>query len=217
MQVEKSSVTSPEKPHDSSKERLIMLSDGVFAIAITLLVIDIHLPEKLSAGAVQDAFIKLFPQFLGYVISFVIIATYWVIHRRLMDRVKIADRNITFLNLTLLFFIALLPVSTKFIGPYYGIPIITAFYALNLAACGFVSVATSLYLKQRREIAVDDLNIADVDRGLRSALLASVVFVLSLLLMLLPNGARWVLPSWCILFFTDPIARLVQRLQSRKA
>src|ERR1700730_1504586 len=82
-------------------DRLIMLCDGIFAIAMTLLVLDIKLPEGLTSQTFGDAWNSLLVKSIFYVITFVIVANYWKEHRRLMMFVKRQDERFT--QLTFLF------------------------------------------------------------------------------------------------------------------
>src|SRR4051812_43795441 len=98
-------------------ERLILFSDAVFAIAITLLVIEIKIPE--IHGDVSDSVLlrslgHLVPKFVGFLISFMLIGIYWSAHHKLFGFVTSYNRRLIFLNLLFLFFIALMPFSTGF-------------------------------------------------------------------------------------------------------
>src|SRR6266568_7581898 len=93
---------------ESGAERLIMLSDGIFAIAMTLLVLDLKLPDNLPIvhgsippASFQGALIRLFLQTFFYGLTFLVIANYWRSHRRLMHLVERV--NTRFIQLTLLF------------------------------------------------------------------------------------------------------------------
>ena len=93
-------------------ERLILFSDAVFAIAITLLVIEIKIPDKeflkerggLSDATILNALSHLVPKFIGFFISFLLIGLYWSIHHRMFGFVTSYDRKLLFLNLLFLFF-----------------------------------------------------------------------------------------------------------------
>src|SRR5258705_4229921 len=109
-------------------ERMILFSDAVFAIAITLLVIEIKIPDKhemqlaegVSDKAILHALGLLIPKFLGFLISFMLIGLYWTIHHRMFGFVTAYDRRLLFLNLVFLFLIALMPFSTGFYSEFAG-------------------------------------------------------------------------------------------------
>jgi uncharacterized membrane protein len=128
-------------------ERLILFSDAVFAIAITLLVIEIKVPEihDPTDKTLINSLGHLIPKFIGFVISFLFIGLYWTIHHRMFGFVTAYDRKLLVLNLVFLFFIALLPFSTGFYSEYAGpmvrknLKVPLAFYALNFSAVGFIN------------------------------------------------------------------------------
>jgi uncharacterized membrane protein len=141
-------------------ERLILFSDAVFAIAITLLVIEIKIPDKellKQQGGISDASIlrsldHLIPKFIGFLISFMLVGLYWTIHHRMFGFVTGYDRKLLFLNLLFLFFVALMPFSTGFYSEYAGselfekqLKVPMTFYVLNFCCMGLVN-----YLMWRR-------------------------------------------------------------------
>lgn len=128
-------------------ERMILFSDAVFAIAITLLVIEIKIPEihEPTDKALLHSLALLIPKFIGFIISFIFIGLYWTIHHRMFGFVTSYDKKLLRLNLFFLFFIALLPFSTGFYSEFAG-PMVRfnlktplAVYVLNFAAVGFIN------------------------------------------------------------------------------
>jgi len=103
-------------------ERMILFSDAVFAIAITLLVIEIKIPEierdQLTETTLLHALGERIPKFFGFIVSFMFIGIYWTIHHRLFGYVVNYSRKLIVLNLFFLFAIALMPFSTGFYSEY---------------------------------------------------------------------------------------------------
>jgi len=91
--------------------RLILFSDAVFAIAITLLAIEIHPPEHWHG--VADLFGQMQHKLMAYVVSFAVVGIYWVSHRRTYSRLRRADGALDVLNLVMLGLLALLPLATE--------------------------------------------------------------------------------------------------------
>jgi len=91
-------------------DRLIMLSDGVFAIAITLLAFDLHGPKSWTS--LPDIWRTLAPQLDAYALSFVVISVYWLAHRRFFAMIVTVDAPVTVLNLVMLGLVALVPAAT---------------------------------------------------------------------------------------------------------
>src|SRR5689334_11216404 len=98
-----------------SLERIILFSDAVFAIAITLLVIELHLPnlEEISDAALGRALAHTIPHLISFFLSFFIIGIYWVAHHRMFGYVINYDAGLLWLNLFLLCFIVLMPFSSN--------------------------------------------------------------------------------------------------------
>jgi uncharacterized membrane protein len=99
--------------------RIEAFSDGVFAIAITLLVLDIKVPLDYSEpGALLDALVKQWPVYLAYVISFATIGIMWINHHRLLTLIKRSDHMLLLLNTFLLFWVTFVPFPTSLLADY---------------------------------------------------------------------------------------------------
>jgi uncharacterized membrane protein len=128
-------------------ERMILFSDAVFAIALTLLVIDLKVPEiskqTVTDGKLLDALNELIPKFFGFSVSFVFIGSFWIIHHRMFGYVVNYDRKLLVLNLVFLFSIVLMPFSTAFFSAFFLRILKTPyiFYASNIL---FLSVMNTL-------------------------------------------------------------------------
>jgi len=119
-------------------ERLIFFSDAVFAIAITLLIIEIHVPEVHGAGSDRDfllALARLIPNFVSFFVSFFVIGSFWAGHHRVFDCARHWDSRIVLPNLVLLCTIAAMPFFTALSSEYYGHRVPVAFY------CGWLALA----------------------------------------------------------------------------
>jgi uncharacterized membrane protein len=130
-------------------ERMILFSDAVFAIAITLLVIEIKIPEiheNVSDKALLNSLGHLIPKFIGFLVTFMLIGVYWTIHHRMFGYVTGYTPRLLILNLVFLFFVALMPFSTGFYSEYAGpelmrqqLKVPMTFYVLNFCGVGFVN------------------------------------------------------------------------------
>jgi uncharacterized membrane protein len=101
-----------------SKPRLEAFSDGVIAIAITLLVLDIHVPEPSPGAALGDRLLHQWPSYAAYVVSFLTIGIIWINHTAMLRRLASVDHAVMFLNLLLLLTIGLLPFTTALLAAY---------------------------------------------------------------------------------------------------
>ena len=117
-----------------NKDRFEAFSDGVFAFAITLLVLGIALPSdhRLSEPELRSALLGLWPSFVAYALSFGVIAIMWQNHQALFRRVQRVDRMTVFLNLLLLAGTAFIPFATSTIASYPGMRPSTFLYGVVL-------------------------------------------------------------------------------------
>jgi uncharacterized membrane protein len=103
-----------------SSRRTEAFSDGVFAIAITLLVLDLVVPSKQEAAeqGLAHALAQEWPAYFAYLVSFLIIGIIWVNHHTVFDKVRLVDRPVLFANLALLLFVSLIPFPTHLLAEY---------------------------------------------------------------------------------------------------
>ena len=117
---------------DLSPARLDTFSDGVMAIAITVMLLDLKPPEDGNPAALAP----LWPGFLSYLISFGFVAVFWVNHRHILRPLKRLSERVLWTNVLFLFLITLLPFSTAYMARSALAPFPTALYAGVIAACG---------------------------------------------------------------------------------
>ena len=115
-----------------NKGRLEAFSDGVFAIIITIMVLDLRVP----AGPSLEALRSTVPVFLSYVLSFIYVGIYWNNHHHLLHASEHVSGPILWANLHLLFWLSLTPFATRWVGEYYNAPWPIALYGLLLLFAG---------------------------------------------------------------------------------
>ncbi len=101
------------------RSRLEAFSDGVFAVAITLLALDLAVAGPEGRGSLSHQLYEKWPAFLAYLISFFMIGIIWVNHHALVRQITKVDRTLLFLNLVLLLFVVLIPFSTSTMADYF--------------------------------------------------------------------------------------------------
>jgi TMEM175 potassium channel family protein len=121
-------------------DRLLALADGVFAIAITILVLDIRVPPDLAAPELPVRVADLIPEFISYAISFAVIAIYWQAQRETFEDIERHDGVLTWMAFAFLMAIAFLPFPTLLIGEYLTQQISVVFYAADAAVAGLLLV-----------------------------------------------------------------------------
>ena len=172
-------------------ERMIFFSDAVFAIAITLMVLEIKIPdfhENVSDKALLQALGHLIPKFLGFVISFMLIGLYWTVHHRMFGFVTNYNRRLLWLNLFFLFFIVLMPFSTGFYGEYSGSELFTkqlkvpmTFYVLNFCCVGFINYFTWIYITNPKNKLIEQaIDPAVIKQAKLRALVVPIIFFMML-------------------------------------
>ena len=126
-----------QRNNEKPKTRLEALADGTFAIVFTILVLELFIRDKhfLNAAAFKDYLLLLVPKFLSYLLSFTILATYWVGHIEQLYFAGRINRPFIFTNLLFLLFIALIPFSTTLISEYSEFPLSVRLYGFNLLGC----------------------------------------------------------------------------------
>jgi uncharacterized membrane protein len=129
------------------KNRLEAFSDGVMAVAITLMVIELKAPASSSGLGSLTA---LAPSFLSYVLSFVFVGIYWNNHHHMFQAAKRINGAILWANLYLLFWITLFPFTTAWVSEHYAAPVPTAAYGvvLLMAAIAYALLQTLLIAQQ---------------------------------------------------------------------
>jgi uncharacterized membrane protein len=138
------------------KNRLEALSDGVFAVAITLLVLDIRLPADVAYDHLAAALVSLAPRILSYLLSFFVVGVYWAYHHFALARLQRIDGTILFLNLLVLLLVTFMPFPTILLGeyPFTAIPLVI--YGATLVASNFIGFLWVLHLHRRPELMSPD-------------------------------------------------------------
>jgi TMEM175 potassium channel family protein len=193
-----------EAAGDEGMGRILALSDGVFAIAITLLILEITVPATTSDGGLPKALLGLWPRYLAYVVSFVVIARFWVTHRMAFLLIAREDAVLVWLNLLMLMFVAFLPFPTAVLGAHAGSPAATVLYATSVILASIASAAYWWYASGRGRLLRPDAGRARV-RALRArGLSGPIFFALTLPIAVFAPYAAEI--AWILVF---PLTRLV--------
>ena len=142
-------------PHpEMTTTRLEAFSDGVIAIIITIMVLELRTPAQPTLAAV----IKVAPVFVSYALSFLVAAIMWVNHHHLIHAVHSVTARLLWSNLYLLFWMSLVPFVTDFMGKNYREPMAVGLYGLDLFLCatGFYLLRTELIRQSRHDSALVD-------------------------------------------------------------
>ncbi len=162
-------------------DRLIFFSDAVVAIAITLLALEIRLPPsagQLSNQELLRQLVDIWPSYLGYVVSFLVIGAFWIGHHRKFRLIQRYNSRLLFLNLLMLMTVAFIPFPTAVLSEY-GNRTATIFYALAVAVVGLTSALVWWYAL-RRELVTPGLTATERRRHALRPLIITGVFLLSM-------------------------------------
>lgn len=158
-------------PDGINVKRIETLVDGVFAIALTLLVLGITVPSVTNPteAVLYQALLDFLPNFYGYFLSFCLLAVFWRINHSQFNRIKRADNTMLWIIILWLVFVALVPFSAFFIGEYGNYQIPNIFFHLNLFAIGFL-----LFINWYHAIKSGLVDKSEIERG-KSVLMVNLM------------------------------------------
>ena len=186
-----------------STGRIEALSDGVFAIIMTLLVFDIKLPE-VPPAELTTALISLWPSYLGYFISFVLLGIYWIGHRAQFQFIQRADQNLHWLNMLFFALSGLIPFSTGLVSSYHDQYLAVALYGLNLSLIGIALYFHWLYATHNKDLVGDALSPMVIRFGTQRCLLAPAGYAIAIVLGLISPIISLILFAVVPIFYIVP-------------
>lgn len=195
-------------------ERMILFTDAVFAIAITLLVIEIKAPVIAAHSSFDQTLQQLYelvPRLGGFIISFFVIAIYWRSHHRLFSFLKNYDNKIIWLNFFFLFFIVLMPFSSSYYSENAEFQLPFYFYAINVSMIGLLNYVMLQYIIKHRGSISEGLDNINTRRLIRArTLIVPGIFLFGLLVdvLLHPFGDIHYLSRWSPFLIWPAIALL---------
>jgi len=158
---------------EMTTNRLEAFSDGVIAIIVTIMVLELHSPAQPTLAALR----KIAPIFLSYALSFMVVAIMWVNHHHLIHAVRSVTARLLWSNLYLLFWMSLVPFVTDYMGKNYREPMAVALYGLDLFMC-----STGYYLLRMeliRQTRHDPVMLEHHQRINRKGAFAAALYLLS--------------------------------------
>jgi TMEM175 potassium channel family protein len=193
---------APEPQHGKATGRVEAFSDGVFAIAMTLLVLDLKVPVPAVLGnrPLGPALARQWPTFLAYLASFATILVMWVNHHRMLDHLRRSDGTFLFLNGLLLLFVTFVPFPTSLVSGYLLLPQAKTAAAIYAGTYVLLSIAFNLlwsYATAGGRLLWPDADLARVNAMTRQYRTGPALYVAALLL------AFWSAPAsfgLCLLF-----------------
>lgn len=186
-----------------NKNRIEAFSDGVLAIVITIMVLEMKVPE--NHGVTLDSLRPIIPVFMSYILSFSMVLIYWNNHHHLFQSVKVINGNVLLANGLLLFFLSLMPFTTAWMGenhfaPY---PVMLFGIVLLMASISF-AILVRVLIKADKESLVLKKAIGSDKKGIASTLLYIVAVGVALFYPLVSCAIYcavallWILPDYRI-------------------
>lgn len=184
------------KSHWENSKRIETLVDGIFAIAMTLLVLNLSIPQLTNP--VQDAtiysfLVDLIPKLFTYALSFILLAIFWKINHSQFYYIKRVNTPLLWITIIWLLFVALVPFSTSLTGEYGNLQSAQIFFDLNLLGIGLLS-ALSWYYATEKKFTVNEVTDEDIHRIRKRNLLLPAASLLAI-------GLTFISPSWSSLAY----------------
>jgi uncharacterized membrane protein len=181
-------------------------SDAVIAIAITLLVLEIRVPEVGPHESLSHALWELWPKYATFAVSFLTIGIMWVNHHALFERIGHIDRRLMFVNLVLLMAIAFVPFPTAVLGDYVNEPtngnVAAVLYGINMLLVGIGFVGMWVRLLHHPELRAPGFGDADVRQSLRRTLPGPITYVAAIGVSLISAPAALAMYAAVVIYFS---------------
>ncbi|HKO39852.1 MAG TPA: TMEM175 family protein [Nitrososphaeraceae archaeon] len=171
-----------EVGNEISKTRIETLTDGVFAIVMTILVLEITVPQishSETAIELPKQLLELWPVIQSYGTSFIILGFFWIAHDYQFHYVKRANRTFLWITIFYLMFIAFVPFSTSLIGEYGDQQISVIIYAVNISIIGFWEYIRWKYATKDHQLVDSDLNRTFITKMSRRFLLGPTIYLIA--------------------------------------
>lgn len=181
--------------------RVEIFSDAVFAIVITLLILDIHVPEDYTVDPVMSL-IETGPKFMAYVLSFLTIGVYWISHHNMFNFIKKTNRYMMWYNLVFLMCVTLIPFPTKLISEFSTEPVSGVAYGLIIILINCTMYAFWAYVSRNHRLVSKELP-EEVIEYIRWQILLGII------LCIFGITASFIVPAYSILIYGAIILRLV--------
>jgi uncharacterized membrane protein len=205
---------SQEQRAESSREleRILFFSDAVFAIAITLLVLNIEvpdIPQEFVAEDLPGQLISLWPKYLSYVISFLVISIFWISHHTIFSTIRGYDRPLIWLNSLFLMCVAFLPFPTALLGEYGDQQLVVAIYATSVAITRLMLSAAWWYAYDKPHLMPHTMDPVTARAFHIRALYLPLVFLLSIGITFFSVSAA--VYSWVLFLLGDSVVLYLLR------
>ncbi len=194
-------------------DRTLAISDGVFAFAITLLVLDLTVPTITNASSADllNALSTDYIAFFAYALSFLIACIWWNAHHRNFEHIRHSDSTLRWLNLFFLLWIALLPFFTKILSQYENVPLGVILYAVDQAAAGIFLTLIWVYASHNHRLIDKDMKETTIQYATIRNMVAPIFFLASI-------GIAFVSPFLATFFWVGmfPVLFIIRHFERKR-
>ena len=198
----------PEKSTGSSHftlttRRIEALADGIFAIAMTLLALTLTLPDMMESKiSLSQLLADQWPKFFNYVIGFLLLAIFWIVHHQQFHIIRRTDRRHVWINIGILMFVALMPFSTDVAGDYSDETLAGLVFNTNLMILGLLFLLNWVYACWHHRLIDHDLDRETIIRGVRRGCIIPAVAAIAMIF-------SFFVPGWGLaVYMLIPIIQL---------
>jgi uncharacterized membrane protein len=198
---------SREIGNEISKARIETLTDGVFAIVMTLLVLEIAVPQlthpEATTGDLLRQLLELWPVILSYAMSFIILGFFWINHHDQFHYIKRANHVFVWITIFHLMFVVFIPFSTALLGEYYDQRISVVVYGINIAVASFWASVQWSYAAKDHRLVDPDLDPTFIKITSRRSVVGIIIYLIAVALSFVSTQVS------IVLFIVIPIYYLV--------
>jgi uncharacterized membrane protein len=172
-----------ETGNEISKSRMEMLTDGVFAIVMTLLVLEITVPQLSHsevASKLPNLLLELWPVVLSYAMSFILLGFFWIYHHDQFHYIKRVNRILVWITIFFLMIIAFIPFSTSLLGEYGDQQISVVIYGINIAMAAFGAYVQWWYAARNHRLVDSDLDPVFIKIMSRRGLVGPIIYLIAI-------------------------------------
>lgn len=173
----------PAGDYKISKNRVEALVDGIFAFAMTLLVVGLSVPvftKEQAATELPARVAGMHAEFFSFFIAFFILASFWLLHHRQFHFVRTVDPMLVRINLLILSFIVLMPFTTNLSGDYSNVPLAVDLFHSNMFIIGILFLCQWYYLVHRPGITSVEISTPDAVNGMRRGMVLPSIALLGI-------------------------------------
>jgi len=165
-----------------NKNRLENFSDGVFAIAVTLLILNVRIPNTKDGAdnkQLNHALYNMYPHLLTFAFSFLVIGVFWVAHHRIFSFVRILDSTLLWLNILYLLFVAVIPLTAAIISENPFLPTAILFYTLTLLTIALMHFILLEYILRNKTLKHEALTRDIYKSAQRTAIVGPICYIIA--------------------------------------